>query len=102
MRILFVAALAAILAGCTTTSPVDNAIQKNLPQVCAAAATAYLAVQEAETAGLISRATSRKVDTAWDVLEPVCKNPSETSTATILLAAITAYGTIARALREAE
>ncbi|MFU0502979.1 cell wall anchor protein [Pseudaminobacter sp. NGMCC 1.201702] len=98
--LLFVAAAMLALAGCQTTS-IDVAIQKNLPQVCSAAGTAHVAFIAASAAGTISDRTIRKEAAAWAALEPICANPSGQTTATILVAAASAYATITIALREA-
>ncbi|CAM5577819.1 hypothetical protein MAUB1S_09724 [Mycolicibacterium aubagnense] len=101
MRVLLLVAAAMLaLAGCQTTS-IDNAIQKNLPQVCSAATTAHAAFIAASAAGTISERTVRKESAAWSALQSICANPAGQTTSTILVAAAAAYATITIALREA-
>lgn len=98
--LLFVAAACLALAGCQTTS-IDSAIQKNLPQICSAATTAHAAFIAASAAGTISDRTIRKEAAAWSALQPICANPRGQTSASILVAAASAYASITIALREA-
>src|SRR5690606_7638047 len=51
---VFVAVAATLaLSACQSTGSIDNAIQKNLPQVCSAAATAHSAFVVAASTGTI-------------------------------------------------
>ena len=69
MRMIIAIAFACLaLAGCQTAT-VDEAIAKNLPQVCKAATIAYTAV------ATVSGKGERRVDAAWRVLQPICVNP---------------------------
>lgn len=103
MRNMFViAGVVAMLAGCTTVQNIDAAVQKSLPEICNGAAylhTAFLAVSitEAIPASVVTREAQ-----AWAVLEPLCVDPSKTTSTTILVAAANAYVVIARSVRDVE
>ena len=101
-RMLLLAAAACFaLAGCTTTSSIDTAIQKNLPQVCEAASTAHTAYFAYSLVGKVSARDAARVEAAWAALEPICADPSSQTTGDVLIAAIAAYSTIAKALTAA-
>lgn len=103
MRTLLIAAAAGLLlAGCTTTTKIDTAIQKNLPAVCQAASTAHVAFVAVAATAKVSDRTIRREQLAYDALVPLCANPSSATTADVLVAAVNAYATITVALREAE
>lgn len=103
MRMLLLAAAASLsLAGCTTTASIDTAIQDNLPAICGAADTAHLAFTAVAATGSLSERTIRRERAAYDVLQPLCVDPANASTASVLVAAAAAYATITAALREAE
>lgn len=102
MRIIAAIAFACLaLTGCQTAT-VDQAISKNLPQVCSAAAVAYAAFNSYATVASVSAKDERRVDAAWNSLQPICVNPSSQTAGTVLVAAISAYGTIASALTNAQ
>ncbi|WP_164830689.1 cell wall anchor protein [Sinorhizobium meliloti] len=76
MRSLIFASVAALsLASCTTTGSTDSANQKNLPQVCSAAATAHSAFLIVASTGNIKSRTIAREAAAWSALDVVCKNP---------------------------
>lgn len=104
MRTTIIAAAACLaLAGCTTTTgTIDTAVQENLPAICNAATTAHMAFQVVAASGNLSDRTVRNEELAYGVLEPLCVDPSNATSASILVAAAGAYSTIAIALREAE
>ncbi len=103
MRMLLLAAAGSLaLAGCTTTSSIDAAIQSNLPAICNAATTAHIAFSAVAATGNISDRTVRREQAAYDALQPLCADPANATTASVLVAAATAYATITAALREAE
>lgn len=103
MRTLLIAAAAGLsLAGCSTTSQIDTAIQKNLPAVCQGASTAHIAFVAVAATGRVSERTMRREQAAYDALAPLCVDPSKATTAAVLVAAVNAYATITVALREAE
>ncbi|MDW9699275.1 cell wall anchor protein [Sinorhizobium meliloti] len=103
MRSLILASVAALsLASCTTTGSIDSAIQKNLPQVCSAAATAHSAFLIVASTGNIKSRTIAREAAAWSALDVVCKNPSSVTAATALVKAAEAYAAITLALREAK
>lgn len=101
--LLIVAATAFGLSACsTTTGSIDTAIQKNLPQICTAAATAHSAFIIVASAGAIKQSTVAKEAAAWAALDMVCKDPSSVTAATALVRAAEAYAVITLALRDAK
>jgi len=103
MRSLIIASVAALsLASCTTTGSIDSAIQKNLPQICSAAATAHSAFLVVASAGNIKPRTIAREAAAWSALDVVCRSPSSITAATALVKAAEAYAAITLALREAK
>lgn len=89
------------LSACQTTS-IDSAIQRNLPQICSAAATAHSAfIIVASTGNIKSRTVAREA-AAYAALDVVCKDPSSVTAATALVKAAEAYAAITLALREAK
>lgn len=101
-RFLLIAAAALSLASCQTTSSIDAAIQRNLPQVCSAAATAHSAFVIVASTGNIKPRTVTREAAAWAALESVCKDPASVTAATALVKAAEAYASITLALREAK
>lgn len=102
MRFIILALCAIALSACQTTADIDTAIQKNLPQICSAAATGHSAFIIVASTGNIKPATVRKEAAAWAALDTVCKDPSRVTAATALVIAAEAYATITIALREAK
>jgi uncharacterized lipoprotein YajG len=98
MRTLLIAAGALALAGCQT----DIAIQQNLPSICSKATTAHAAFQIAALTGVVSDSVVRKEARSWAILEPLCRNPEQATTAEVLIAAIGAAATIQAAMNEAK
>lgn len=103
MRSLYLASLAVsvALAGCQTTE-IDATIQKSLPAICNAAATAKPALDLAEQAGKLSGKRAAAVDGAYASLGPLCTDPGSQTAAGVLVAATTAYLTISSALKAAQ
>lgn len=102
MRIIVAIAFACLaLTGCQTAT-VDQAISKNLPQVCSAATVAYTAFDAYASVATVSAKDERRVDAAWKALQPICLNPSSQTAGSVLVAAIGAYGTIALALKNTQ
>jgi hypothetical protein len=102
-KLLLAAASSLALAGCTTTTgSIDTAVQQNLPAICKAATSAHLAFTIVAASGNLSERTVRQERIAYDVLAPLCVDPSNATSASILVAAAGAYSTITIALREAE
>jgi hypothetical protein len=99
--LLFVAAAALALSGCQTTS-IDGAIQRNLPQICSAAATAHSAFVIVASTGNIRERTVAREAAAYAALDAICKDPSTVTAATALVRAAEAYAAITLALREAK
>ncbi|OCP04988.1 MULTISPECIES: cell wall anchor protein [unclassified Ensifer] len=102
MRFLLLAAAAFVLSACTSTTSIDTAIQKNLPQVCSAAATAHSAFVIVASTGNVKPKTVAKEAAAWAALEIVCKDPGSVTAATALVKAAEAYAAITLAMREAK
>lgn len=100
--LLIVAAAAFGLSACATTSNIDGAIAKNLPQLCATAATAHSAFVIVASTGNIKQSTIAKESAAWAALDVVCHDPSSVTAATALVKAAEAYAAITLALREAK
>ncbi|AFL51379.1 hypothetical protein ABIE78_002796 [Sinorhizobium fredii] len=102
MRYLLLAVAAFVLSACQTTSSIDTAIQKNLPQICSAAATAHSAFLIVASTGNIKQRTIAREAAAWSALDVVCKDPGSVTAATALVKAAEAYAAITLALREAK
>lgn len=103
MRSLLIMAAAAFgLSACTTTGSIDTAIQKNLPQICSAAATAHSAFVIVASTGNVKSSTVQREAAAWAALEVVCRNPSSVTAATALVKAAEAYAAITLSVREAK
>ncbi|MDW9447218.1 cell wall anchor protein [Sinorhizobium meliloti] len=103
MRSLIIASVAALsLASCTTTGSIDSAIQKNLPQICSAAATAHSAFVIVASTGDIKQRTVAREAAAYAALDAICKDPGSVTAATALVKAAEAYAAITLALREAK
>ncbi|MDK1377084.1 MULTISPECIES: cell wall anchor protein [unclassified Sinorhizobium] len=100
--LIFASAAALALSACTTTGSIDSAIQKNLPQICSAAATAHSAFLIVASTGDIKQRTVAKEAAAWSALDVVCKDPGSVTAATALVKAAEAYAAITLALREAK
>nr|WP_245424342.1 cell wall anchor protein [Sinorhizobium sp. BJ1] len=100
--LLLVAAAAFALSACQTTSSIDSAIQKNLPQVCSAAATAHSAFVIVASTGNIKQRTVAREAAAYAALDTICKDPTSVTAATALVKAAEAYAAITLALREAK
>lgn len=100
IAILCVAALS--LASCSTTGSIDTAIQKNLPQICSAAATAHSAFVIVASTGNVKASTVQREAAAWAALDVVCRDPSSVTAATALVKAAEAYAAITLAIREAK
>ena len=100
--LLAVAALGMSLAACSTTE-IDTAIQRSLPDICSAAATTHIAfVAVAEATGRVSERTIAREAAAYNSLKPLCVSPSTATSTDVLLAAVRLYTTMTTALREAE
>lgn len=95
------AAVCLVLPACQTTQ-IDAAIQKNLPQVCSAAATAHSAFVVVAATGDIKPKTVAKEAAAYQALATVCAAPESVTAATALVRAAEAYAIITIALREAK
>lgn len=100
--LIIVSAAAFVLSACTTTTSIDTAIQKNLPQVCSAAATAHSAFVIVASTGNVKPKTVAKEAAAWAALETVCKDPGSVTAATALVKAAEAYAAITLAVGEAK
>jgi electron transfer flavoprotein alpha/beta subunit len=93
--------LAFALASCTTTD-VDVAIRQSLPQICAAAETGHQSFVTVATSGKIKQSTIDKEALAYGQMQVYCANKDTATLASTLVAAATAYGVIASALRTAQ
>ncbi|UXS04484.1 cell wall anchor protein [Agrobacterium tumefaciens] len=101
--LLFAAVAAFALSSCSaTTGSIDNAIQKNLPQICTTAATAHSAFVIVASTGNLKQSTVSKEAAAWSALDVICKDPSSVTAATALVKAAEAYAVITTALRDAK
>lgn len=101
-RIAILAVAPLSLASCQSTGSIDTAIQKNLPQICSAAATAHSAFVVVASTGNLKQSTIQREAAAWAALAVVCRDPSSVTAATALVKAAEAYAAIAGALREAK
>lgn len=97
MRYVIFAVMA--LAGCTT---LDASVQKNLPQICAAADQAYTGYVAIAAVKPPSERTARRVEHARTVLVPLCANPSQATATSVVTAAFLAYATISDAAKRGE
>lgn len=97
MRYAVFAVLA--LTGCTT---LDANVQKNLPQICAAADQAYAGYVAISAVKPPSAKTARRVEQAHSVLVPLCADPSHATAASVVTAAFLAYATISQAAKQGE
>lgn len=101
MRIVALAALAAVvLSGCSTTR-VDNVLQSNLPQVCELLETAHVAFVAIATTGQVPAATVRKEAAAYAGVEILCTDPANVTTTTAIVRVAAAYAVVVLALKEA-
>lgn len=89
------------IAGCTTTSKIDSAIQANLGQVCSAAETIHPVFIALVDAGKVSQGTAEKELLAYNTLKGFCVDPSTANTTSVLVAVVTNYAVMTRALKEA-
>jgi hypothetical protein len=89
MKLLaIIAAVAFALAGCTTVEKIDTAIQANIGQFCAGAASTqaiYLAASPA-----IPERYTKRVSRAYATIEGLCADPAKVNTVT-LTAALAAH-----------
>ncbi|WP_244479381.1 cell wall anchor protein [Rhizobium sp. Leaf384] len=99
--LLLIAAACLVLPACQTVQ-IDAAIEKNLPKVCSAAATAHSAFVVVAATGNLKAKTIAKEAVAWRALEVVCDDPQGVTTANALVKAAEAYAVITIALREAK
>lgn len=99
--LLLMAAACLALSACTTTS-IDTAIEKNLPQICSAAGTAHSAFVVVAVTGNLKPRTVAREAAAWQAIETVCASPGDATAASVLVRVAEAYAAITVALREAE
>lgn len=86
MKLLAIMAAASLaLAGCNTREDLDAAIQKNIGQICAAAAQTHAVYLAA--APLIPEKQQVRVDRTFATVEAVCANPASANTVTLTAAA---------------
>ena len=97
----FLAVACLTVTGCTTTD-IDATVQKSLPGICSAAATAKPALDLAIETGKVTGKKAAAVEAAYASLEPLCAAPGSQTAASVLVAATTAYLTISDALRTAQ
>lgn len=97
-RMIALGACVALLAGCQTF---DNAVAKNLPKTCQAAATAHSAFVVVASTGNVKDSLVRKEAAAWAGLRAVCDDPGSVNSATALVVAAEAYAAIVKAYRDA-
>lgn len=101
MKYLITFIIALALASCTTTS-IDTTIRQSLPQICAAAETGHAAFLGVAASGKIGQKTMDKEALAYGQMQVYCSNKETATLASTLVAAATAYGVIASALRTAK
>lgn len=87
----------ALVAGCTTTA-IDAALQKNAPQVCVNASTAY---QTFVATGRGSAKTQATVNAAYSAVREMCKSPSTITSAQVAVVLGQTYAII-RAIRSVQ
>lgn len=86
------------LVGCTS---LDLEIQKSLPAICANATQTHNTFIGITNVTEIDAKVVRAEEAGWNALVPLCLNPSEQTTGSVLIAATAAYAQISAALKEA-
>lgn len=92
----------ALLAACTTTTDLDASIQKSLPQICDGADVLHAAFVAVSVSGAVSAKVIDREAQAWAVLAPLCADPANANTTTVLITAANAYIVIVQAIKEAK
>lgn len=87
------------LAGCNTTG-IDNAVQKNLPAICASAEILYAGYSAAVANG--SAKPNSAIDTTIAGLKPLCADPANQNSATVLMQVAVLYATLTSQVRKAK
>ena len=90
-----------VATGCQTTN-VDTALAENLPKVCSAFETGYLAFQAATVSGEIKQSTINKVDKAYAGVQVLCSGDAPINTADAIIRVTLALATVTAALKEAK
>ena len=98
--IAFLAATS-IITGCTTTSGVDEALQKSLPKVCDALNTSHIAFVAIAATGKISAKTVSKEAAAYEGVKTVCIDPGNITLPTAIIEVTQAVIIVTAALKEA-
>jgi len=97
-------AAASFLSACTTTSSIqtaDAAIQKNLPKVCSALETVYLAFAAIAVTGKVKTSLVNKVDAAYEGVHIVCVVPAQATSFDVIIRVTQAVVVVTAALKEA-
>ena len=107
MRILHLSVAASLvlsavsLSSCQTASA-DAQIEKTLPQVCTALATAHAAFTAiATTSGVVKASTVKKEAAAYAGVQTLCADPSHTTVIGAVVLAANALAVVTAALNEA-
>lgn len=97
-KLIALGACVALLVGCQTF---DDAVAKNLPKTCQAAATVHASFIVVASTGNIKDSLVRKEAAAFAGLRKVCDDPASVNSATALVVAAEAYAAIVKAYRDA-
>ena len=104
LKVSIVAALVVGLAGCSVTesqTKVDVAIQKNLPKVCDALSTAYVAFAAVAATGKIKESTVKKVEVSYEGVQILCKDPANATAVDAVIRVTQAVIVVTNGLKEA-
>ena len=96
---LIAAAVGLIVSGCQTM-PVDAAIHKSLPKICADLASDHTAFVAVAALGTVSEATIDRENTAYSGGKVICSAPADTTASDALVVVARAYVAVATALVE--
>lgn len=101
MRMLLIAALAAIpLAGCQTTD-MNATAQKTLAYACPALQAAYTGIQGYQAAGgKLSAKDQSTVEAAYQTAAPICADPSKATAVDAIGVVLAETAVIARVLKK--
>lgn len=86
------------LVGCAN---LDFEIQKSLPAICTNATQAHNTFIGITNVTEIDAKIVRAEAAGWNTLSPLCLNPSEQTSGSVIIAATAAYAQISAALKEA-
>lgn len=86
-KLIGLACVGVLLASCTTIADIDTTLQKNAPKVCNVIETTHVAFVAAAATGNVKESLVRKEAAAYSIAAPLCADPSNLTTAQLLLLA---------------